>query len=178
MIARRVVAGVNEEGKSVFLSDGPVPCSLDYQYLPGQAHARIWRTESSGTTKPPADEPTTDTGPMLPLPGGASFLLLQIAPASSFTDPRFDPGKFAEEFATHAPDLAVLFEPDNPGVHRTPTVDYVIVLDGEVVLELDDGAQTALTRGDTVVQLGTRHAWRNSTDRPATLAVVLTGAAG
>ncbi|GAB3346187.1 hypothetical protein GCM10027300_05090 [Modestobacter lapidis] len=66
-------------------------------------------------------------------------------------------------------------EPDNPGMHRTDTVDYAIVLEGEVTMELGDGAQTRLTAGDTVVQLGSRHAWRNRTDRPATIAFVLTG---
>jgi quercetin dioxygenase-like cupin family protein len=71
--------------------------------------------------------------------------------------------------------MAAAMEPDNPGMHQTATVDYGIVLDGEVVLELDDGAQTVLTAGDTIVQLGSRHAWRNKSDRPATVAFVLTG---
>jgi quercetin dioxygenase-like cupin family protein len=65
-------------------------------------------------------------------------------------------------------------EPNNPGVHQTATVDYGVVLDGEVDLELDDGVKIRLTAGDTIVQLGSRHAWRNPTDRPATVAFVLT----
>jgi Cupin domain len=178
MRIRRVVAGVDENGKSVVLSDGPAPCTLDYQYMPGQAHARIWRTDGAVSTKPPAEEPTSDTGPMLPAPGGASFLVLQVAPDSFVTDPRFDPARSGEEFATYAPDMAAVMEPDNPGMHRTATVDYGIVLDGEVVLELDDGAQAVLTAGDTIVQLGSRHAWRNRSDRPATVAFVLTGVTG
>jgi Cupin domain len=176
MKIRRVVAGVDENGKSVVLSDGPAPCTLDYQFMPGQAHTRIWRTGSTVTTERPAEEPTSDTGPMLPAPGGASFLVLQVAPDSFVTDPRFDPVKAGQEFAAHAPDMAAAMEPDNPGMHRTATVDYGIVLDGEVVLELDDGVQTRLSVGDTVVQLGSRHAWRNTSDRPATVAFVLTGA--
>ena len=70
--------------------------------------------------------------------------------------------------------LAAAMEPDNPGVHQTATVDYGVVLDGEVHLELDDGVKIRLTAGDTIVQLGSRHAWRNPTDRPATVAFVLT----
>lgn len=178
MTIRRVVAGLDENGKSVVLSDGPAPCALDYQYMPGQAHTRIWRTDSVVTTRAPAEEPTSDDGPMLPPPGGASFLVLQVAPDSFVTDPRFDPAKAGEEFAAHAPDMAAAMERDNPGMHQTATVDYGIVLDGEVVLELDDGVQTRLTAGDTVVQLGSRHAWRNSSDRPATVAFVLTGVTG
>ncbi|HLM29683.1 MAG TPA: cupin domain-containing protein, partial [Acidimicrobiales bacterium] len=67
-------------------------------------------------------------------------------------------------------------EPDNPGMHTTITIDFEYVLSGRVVLELDDGATVELGPGDTVVQNGTRHAWRNPFDEPATLVVVLIGA--
>ncbi|WP_205855964.1 cupin domain-containing protein, partial [Phytoactinopolyspora endophytica] len=74
-----------------------------------------------------------------------------------------------------APDFASHFEPDAPGVHTTDSVDYDIVLDGEIWLELDDET-VHLRQGDVVVQNGTRHAWRNQGDRPASLAFVLIGA--
>jgi quercetin dioxygenase-like cupin family protein len=61
-------------------------------------------------------------------------------------------------------------------MHTTDSVDYVVVLDGQVWLELDDGKLTHLRAGDTVVQNGTRHAWRNLADEPVTLAVVQVGA--
>jgi quercetin dioxygenase-like cupin family protein len=67
-------------------------------------------------------------------------------------------------------------EPGNPGMHTTDTVDYCVILAGEVWLELDDGALTCLRAGDTVVQNGTRHAWRNLGDEPVTMAVVMVGA--
>ena len=72
------------------------------------------------------------------------------------------------------PGLAETFEPD--GMHCTATVDYGIVLDGELWLELDDGRAELLTQHDIVVQNGTRHAWRNKSNRPATIAFVLIGA--
>jgi quercetin dioxygenase-like cupin family protein len=63
-----------------------------------------------------------------------------------------------------------------PGVvsptHRTQSVDYGIVLDGEVVLVLDD-AETVLGPGDVVIQRGTSHRWENRSDRPARMAFVL-----
>ena len=65
---------------------------------------------------------------------------------------------------------------ENIGMHTTDTVDYEFVISGEVVLELDDGAEVTLRPGDTVVQNGTRHAWRNRTSEPAVLVVVLVGA--
>lgn len=175
MRIRRVVTGVDKNGKSVILSDDPAPHARDYEYMPGQGHTRIWQMSGTVTTEPPADEPTTDTGPMLPAAGGASFLILQIAPDSFVSDPRFDPQKAGEEFTAYAPDIAAAMEPDNPGMHQTRSVDYAVVLDGEVYLELDDNEHATLSAGDTIVQLGSRHAWRNKTNKPATLAVVLTG---
>jgi quercetin dioxygenase-like cupin family protein len=67
-------------------------------------------------------------------------------------------------------------ERDAPGMHTTDTVDFEVVLSGEVVLELDDGAEVTLRAGDTVVQNGTRHAWRNRGDVPAVIAVGIIGA--
>jgi quercetin dioxygenase-like cupin family protein len=61
-------------------------------------------------------------------------------------------------------------------MHTTDTVDYAICLEGELCLELDDGAETTLTPGTCVVQLGTRHRWKNKTDRPALMCYVQIGA--
>jgi quercetin dioxygenase-like cupin family protein len=61
-------------------------------------------------------------------------------------------------------------------MHTTDTVDYGIVLEGEVWLELDDGKQIHLQAHDVVVQNGTRHAWRNKTQTPVKMAFVLIGA--
>ena len=72
--------------------------------------------------------------------------------------------------------LAAYLEPDAPGMHTTDTIDFEVVLDGEVSLELDDGVEVHLRPGDTVVQNGTRHAWRNHGDTTARLAVFLIGA--
>ena len=61
------------------------------------------------------------------------------------------------ELEARLPGAGLYFEPDNPGMHTTPTIDFEVVLDGEVWLELDDGAEVLLRPGDTVVQNGTRH---------------------
>lgn len=175
MKVRRVVAGNDATGRSVFLSDDVAPNTHDFEFLPGQAHARIWFASGDATTAVPAKEPTTNTGQMLPDPGGASFVVVQYAPDSVVTDQRFDGPNAGAEFATYAPDLAETMDINEPGMHRTHSIDYGIVLDGEIWLELDNGEQTQLHRGDTIVQLGGRHAWRNKSDRPATLAFVLTG---
>ena len=74
------------------------------------------------------------------------------------------------------PGLAECFESDNPGMHTTDTIDYGIVLDGEIWLELDDGQTQHLRKLDVVVQNGTRHAWRNRSGRVTLMAFVLIGA--
>lgn len=60
-------------------------------------------------------------------------------------------------------------------MHTTETVDVVIVLDGEVSVELDDGVEVPLGTGEALVQLSSRHAWRNHSARPATIAVMMAG---
>ena len=67
-------------------------------------------------------------------------------------------------------------DPSDPGMHTTDTIDFEVVLDGTVVLELDDGAEVTLNPGDTVVQNGTRHRWKNPGDEPARLALFIVGA--
>jgi quercetin dioxygenase-like cupin family protein len=76
------------------------------------------------------------------------------------------------------PGLLGHMEPDNPGMHTTRSVDVDIVLSGELVLELDDGAETLLRTGDIVVQNGTRHRWHNRGRVPATLVAFLVGTGG
>jgi quercetin dioxygenase-like cupin family protein len=61
-------------------------------------------------------------------------------------------------------------------MHTTDTTDFEIVLSGQVVLELDDGAEVTLSPGDTVVQNGTRHRWRNPGTEPAVIGVAVVGA--
>jgi len=73
------------------------------------------------------------------------------------------------------PGVAEHLEPENPGMHRTATIDYEYVVSGRCVLELDDGASRELGPGDTVIQNGTRHAWRNPFEEPCVMVVVLIG---
>jgi quercetin dioxygenase-like cupin family protein len=69
--------------------------------------------------------------------------------------------------------LAETFERDEPAMHATATVNYAVVLDGEIWLEVDDHQTVHLRRGDVVVQNGTRHGWRNKGSQTATMLFVL-----
>jgi mannose-6-phosphate isomerase-like protein (cupin superfamily) len=74
------------------------------------------------------------------------------------------------------PGLLRYIENENPGMHTTDTIDFEYVISGEVWLELDNGEEVHLRPGDTVVQNGTRHAWRNKGSEPCRMAVCMIGA--
>jgi len=169
-VVRRVVTAT-EGGKSVVVEDGPVP-EESYQYTKGFARGVVWST--GAPTTPASSAPAVTR--YVPGPGETLALTVTFPPDSSYMDPSFDPAAAAREYLRMTPGLAELFEADAPGMHTTPTVDYVVVLTGTVVLELDDGATTTLQAGDVVVQNATRHAWRVPGDQPATIFVVLMGA--
>ena len=171
---RRVVTGHDENGRSVVVSDGPVPRSREFTSLPGWVSRLPWATEPGEPVSRAGEDPTPQVTSLLPAPGGTRFIVLTFPPDSAMADPSFDPVAYGQEALADSPGLAELFEPD--GMHATPTVDYGIVLRGDIVLELDDGHCTPLSAGDLVIQNGTRHAWRNRGDHPATVAFVLVGA--
>lgn len=172
---RRVVTGHDLVGASTVAHDGVAPRSDAYRHIPGMMSRLIWATDPATTLPVGNTDPTLAVTSMIPSPSGTRFLVVTFPPDSVFFAPGFDPAAAAAENLTISPGLAELFEPD--GMHTTPTVDYGIVLDGEIWLELDDGRAELLHRHDVVVQNGTRHAWRNKSERSATLAFVLVGVA-
>jgi hypothetical protein len=176
MSFRRVVTAKNSAGKSVVISDGPSPREMALKYTPGFVSAPMWMTGAAPTLAAGKDPMSVPGSSLLPDVGGSSFMLVTFPPDSVMMSPDFDPSKAGPEHLVAAPGIAETFELDNPGMHTTPTVDYGIVLDGEIWLELDDGATVHLKQHDTVVQQGARHAWRNKGTNPATLVFVLVGA--
>jgi mannose-6-phosphate isomerase-like protein (cupin superfamily) len=168
---RRVVTGHDAQGKAIVVSDGPAPRSHDFRHVPGMSTTMLWATTAA---RPPTHEdPTPEVRSQLPGPDGTSFVIVRFPPDSVLRD--VDPAAADAEHRMASPGIAERFEPDNPGMHVTDSVDYVLVLDGEICLELDDGEMVRLGAGDTVIQNATRHAWRNPGESPATLAVVHIG---
>lgn len=90
--------------------------------------------------------------------------------------PDLNPAEAVADLESKLPGLLRYMDPADVGMHTTDTIDFEIVLEGDVVLELDDGAELTLHPGDTVVQNGTRHRWRNPGDIPARLALFICGA--
>jgi mannose-6-phosphate isomerase-like protein (cupin superfamily) len=108
--------------------------------------------------------------------GGYRFALTSIPPGTVSVPADLDLQTALAEMEVKLPGMVAYLEPDNPGMHTTDTIDFEVVLSGEVILELDDGVEKVLRPGDTVVQNGTRHRWRNRGIEPAVLAAFLIGA--
>lgn len=174
MEARRVVVtGVDASGKSIFADDGEVP-ALTLAASPGAGFCRLWGWD--GPVSAPNDGSRPEGHNFFPPNQGARWMITVFAPDGAHPDGEIDMEAALAEAEGKMPDAGRWMEPENPGMHTTETVDFGLVLDGEVELELDDGAKVHLRPGDCVVQNGTRHAWRNPFDQPCTMAFVLIGA--
>jgi mannose-6-phosphate isomerase-like protein (cupin superfamily) len=174
MKVRQVVTGRNAEGKSVFVNDErlePVTLTL----LPGAEFHMLWGADE--TPKLPTDGTRPSFNGYFPKAGGYRWYFFTLPPESVAAPEDIDFEAALKEVGEKLPGLTDVMEPDHPGMHTTETVDFEVVISGEIVLELDDGAEVTLKPGDTVVQNGTRHAWHNRGNAPAVLAVGIIGAA-
>lgn len=171
---RRIVTG-NVNGKSAVQSDEQMQ-AYQFETVPGYEHTLIWLNAATPDLSKPQ---TLDRYPdsVVPGPGGTSLHVVTFPPASVFRDPSFDGEAARDEALIRLRGLADHFEKEDPAMHKTNTVDYAVVYDGEIWLELDDVKTVHLERGDVVVQNGTRHAWRNKGTKPVTMLFFLNGAA-
>lgn len=172
---RRIVAFVGEDGRSRLLPDETAPRLADYVAPRGMRTSILWATEPGVSLGRAVIDPVPALTSVPPAPGGTLFETLTLPPDTVYAEADFDAALAAAEMARHVPGMAERMERDAPGFHRTESVDYVIVLSGEVWIVVDDG-EARLGPGDTLVQLGSRHAWQNRSAAPAVLAVVLVGA--
>jgi cupin domain len=172
MLVRRVVTGHDASGTSVFISDDLIsPTSVQ---LSSTTYHEIWRADTPPTFPSSGENGAQTT--FFPGPGGYRFFILTLPPGDGQGDMTgVDLDSALGELEEKLPGVIATHDPDNPGMHTTNTVDMEIVLEGEFVLKLDDGAETTLRVGDVNIQNGTRHRWHNRTSRPARMAVVLVG---
>lgn len=171
----RLIVTSHRNGKSSVGMDQSIP-ARPFASVPVFDTALLW-----GTTAVPSvpwdGRNVADGGKsVLPEVGETRLMKVTFPPDSVMMSPDFDPTSAGAEYMSRLPGLAERFEPESPGMHTTDSVDYGILMEGEITLELDDGMTIALKPGDVVVQNGTRHAWRNPGTKPATLFFVLIGA--
>ncbi|MFQ6030556.1 MAG: cupin domain-containing protein [Dehalococcoidia bacterium] len=165
-MTRRIVTGKNAEGKSYFVHDGPSPTRLNMGMV---INEQIWIDDPAKpdpmAAKDPVDVEKIHLHPPL---NGSSFRVVTFFPEGHA--PEISHEELAKN-RSRADDGGV-FEADNPGMHTTRTIDYAIVLSGEIYLKLDEG-EMLLQAGDIVVQRATRHGWYNRGDEPCPVAFVL-----
>jgi hypothetical protein len=169
---RRVVTGHNAQGRAIFISDGPAPAVFDRG--PGAtAVTELWETSATPASNAGSKDPTVGGAQRLPPPkNGSKFRVVEYPPdskrvaaihaASSATDANAKSEGYVRDVANKR----------HPGVHKTDTIDYAIVLSGEIYALMDEG-ELLLKTGDVLIQRGTNHAWSNRTDEPCCIAFVL-----
>ena len=173
MKVRRVVTGHTPEGKATVASDTEVE-GITFTSMPGSEFHRLWGADEVLTF--PDDGSSPPAPNYFPPVGGFRFGLFTVPPQTEVQRDKIDLNLLMKEFEEKMPGAFQYMEPDNPGMHTTDTVDFEYVISGEVWLELDDGEQVHLKPGDTVVQSGTRHAWRNKGTEPCQMVFCLIGA--
>jgi len=173
MKIRRVVTGHTADGKAVVASDTEVE-PIIVSLLPGMEFHRLWGADTAPTF--PDEGSAYPSVAYFPPVGGFRFGLFTVPPDALMQATPVDIEAALKEAEEKLPGAVAYLEPDHPGMHTTNTIDFEYVVSGEVWLELDDGAEVHLRAGDTVVQNGTRHAWRNKSSEPCQMVVVLIGA--
>jgi hypothetical protein len=175
MKVHRVVTAKDPGGKSIFAGVADAPATHDYVHIPGMSITQLWSTAPKQGSADGSVDPTRVIRSIVPAYGGTQFMIVSFPPDTVMQSADFDPGAAVAENLAHAPGLAECFERDSPGMHTTATVDYGIVLRGEITLELDDGRVEHLQEHDVVIQNATRHAWRNPGKDSALMAFVMVG---
>jgi len=169
-----VVTGHDKSGKAVVLSDGAVPVVHSNPMRPGQLSYEVWKTSAMPIPLAAEEpEPTGGKRQLHPAPSGTVFRISEVPPESDAIRNLTPEQARAAFAASNAEDASTWGRGGrHPLMHRTETVDYAVVLEGEITLLLDEG-EVSLKAGDVVIQRGTNHAWRNHTSKPTRMLYVL-----
>jgi quercetin dioxygenase-like cupin family protein len=167
---RRVLTGDDAHGQSFIQEDGPSPAVRLVPERPGYRVTNLWRT---GAAPAPVNAPDAiaEHRGVSPPAAGTVLRIIDFPPEPA--DPqeleRMLQATFGSMYrdAQHAPKPG-----QHPGMHRTSTVDYALMLEGEMVAIMDK-EETVLRAGDVLIQRGTNHAWANRSGKPARIAFIL-----
>lgn len=162
---RRVVTGLNQDGKSTILKDGPVPSQFE---LPdaGLGGHLVWLTDQTPASNEGNEDAADRPFPALPEEvaprHGTCFYVFEYPPLSKVSQEQREALlKGGIDPSTH----------ERPGMHVTATTDYIVMISGEMTFIVEDGEVT-LRPGDTLIDRGIYHAWENRGTDPAVFASI------
>lgn len=175
---KRALTGRDEAGKSVFKSFDVTSKVVEIDANPGLTFYELYMTDGVPKLTGLEADPMLQGTKAFPGPGGTMFRLISYPPKrpEGWKPPpgvTFESG--LKEMSDKVPGMGDHFERGAPGMHTSDTIDYGVVVRGEMTLELDDGQKIHLRQGDTIVQNGTRHRWRNPLPEPCLMAFVSIG---
>ncbi|HYM16943.1 MAG TPA: cupin domain-containing protein [Micropepsaceae bacterium] len=174
---RRIVTGHDAQGRSVVLSDAAPTNIVVNPADPDRGHINFWKTErvpasNEGYADPMAGPPC----PLHPPKGGTMFRFFQIAPEKNEAGLSADErDRRMEKMFAAAGSEARTRTGQHPSMHKTDSLDYIVLLKGEVTALFDVG-EVKMRPFDVLIQRGTNHGWVNHGDEPVLLVAVLVDA--
>ncbi|MBB3211698.1 mannose-6-phosphate isomerase-like protein (cupin superfamily) [Herbaspirillum sp. Sphag1AN] len=169
----RVVTGHDNSGRAIISSAGPLPSVAEIAAIPGTVFHEVWSTDRTPALVDNGVDPTL--GPLtLPPPAGGTRLRFVDIPPDSEELLQHGAARMKDAFTQigDASASTVAADSPHPLMHRTESVDYGVVMEGEMTLIVDDG-EVVLKPGSVVIQRGTNHAWANRSGRPCRMLFVL-----
>jgi mannose-6-phosphate isomerase-like protein (cupin superfamily) len=164
---RRIVTGHDDDGKAIILEDRPAPRAQEMGGAGGLVFHEIWTTD---TTPARIDRASGESREhrisLLPPANGTRIRVIDAPPdgdSAAQVTPEMARAMFAEIGAAEVMIKSGPMPPPHPLMHRTQTIDYAIILEGEMTLILDE-TETTVRAGDIVIQRGTSHSWSNRSD--------------
>jgi uncharacterized cupin superfamily protein len=167
---RRIVTIDDENGKSIAIADGPSPDVRSDPARPGFSSTRIWITDASPVRIEDFRDTLQSSHTIEPPRGGSVCRVITFPPDDVFRG-KIGAKEVEAYFRAMGSPSASTYWPKapHPYMQRTRTLDFCLVLEGEITLVLDM-EEVHLKAGDTVVQRGTNHAWSNRSNRPCKIA--------
>lgn len=172
---RRIVTGHDAQGRSVVASDAAAEAVFTSPAAPDRGWSDLWVTDRMPASNAGAPQPPETALPLEPPPNGTVIRFVQIPPEGAEapgSDREREESRAAATFDAMGAAHARVDTSRHPAMHKTATVDYIILLSGRVTMLLDEG-EVDLAPGDVVIQRGTNHAWVNKGEEPAVFAAIL-----
>jgi len=171
---RRIITGHDSQGRSTILQDGPSPHSMTLAGVDTFGVTDLWKTQTAPADNESDEDPCQGAIVLAPPPGGTVFRVVEFPPDKEYVGKWKREEAFASmgESGAHAVDQSTA---RHEGMHKTSSVDYAFVFEGEIWAVLDQ-TETLMRAGDVLIQRGTNHAWSNRSDAPCIMGFVLVDA--